>query len=66
MWHNIKNGGGAALIAVGEQVEEQLAAGGVEGNEPQFVDDQQRRPLVALVQPGEGSLVPAGGASSRC
>ena len=50
--------GGAALIAVGEQVEEQLAAGAVEGNEPQFVDDQQRRPLVALVQPGEGSLVP--------
>ena len=41
--------GGAALIAVGEQVEEQLAAGPVEGNEPQFVDDQQRRPLVALV-----------------
>lgn len=31
---------GAALIAVGEQIEEQLAAETVKGREAQFVDDE--------------------------
>ena len=44
---------GAPLVAVGEQVEEQFAAGPVEGHEAEFVDDQQRDTQVALLQAGE-------------
>ena len=40
-------------MAVGEQVEEQFAAGPVEGHEAEFVDDQQRDAQVALMQAGE-------------
>ena len=47
----------APLVAVGEEVEEQLAAGALEGHEAEFVDDQQRDPQVALVQPRERQLV---------
>ena len=32
--------GGATLVTVGEQIEEQLAAGAVEGHEAQLVDDE--------------------------
>ena len=35
-----RDDGGAALIAVGEQIEEQLAADAVEGHEAQLVDDE--------------------------
>ena len=47
----------APLVAVGEQVEEQLSAGALEGHEAELVDDQQRHAQVALVQPGERELV---------
>ncbi len=47
----------ATLVAVGEEVEQQLAAGALEGHEAEFVDDQQRDPQVALMQPGERELV---------
>ena len=48
---------GTALVAVGEQVEEQFAAGAVEVHEAQLVDDQQGDAQVALVQPRERALV---------
>ena len=35
-----RHDGGAALVAIGEQIEEQLAAGAVEGHEAQLVDNQ--------------------------
>ena len=47
----------APLVAVGEEVEQQLAAGALEGHEAELVDDQQRDPQVTLVQPRERELV---------
>ena len=47
----------APLVAVGEEVEQQLAAGALEGHEAEFVDDQQRDPQVTLMQPRERELV---------
>lgn len=41
---------GAAFVAVGEQVEEQLTAGPLEGHEAEFVGDQQGDAQVALMQ----------------
>ena len=35
-----RDDGGAALVPIGEQIEEQLAAGAVEGHEAQLVDDE--------------------------
>ncbi len=48
---------GPPLVAVGEQVEEQFAAGPVEGHEADFIDDQQGNTQVALMQAGERALV---------
>ena len=39
----------APLVAVGEEVEDQLTAGALEGHEAELVDDQQRDPQVALL-----------------
>ena len=36
----VRDDGGAALVAVGDQIEEQLAADAVEGHEAQLVDDE--------------------------
>ena len=48
---------GTPLVAVGEQVEEQLAAGPVEGHEAEFVEDQKGDPQAAQAQAGERALV---------
>ena len=34
-----RDDGGAALVAVGDQIEEQLSAGALEGDEAELVDD---------------------------
>ena len=47
---------GAALVAVGDQVEEQFAAGPVGGDEAQLVDDQQGDAQVALVGARDGAV----------
>ena len=47
----------APLVAVGEEVEQQLAAGALEGHEAELVDDQQRDPQVTLMEPRERELV---------
>ena len=44
---------GAAFVAVGEQVEEQLAAGALERHEAEFVDDQQGDTQLVLMQAGQ-------------
>src|SRR4030095_5182350 len=44
---------GAALVAGGEEIEEQLAAGAVEGDEAELVEDQQLDPLETALEPGE-------------
>ena len=48
----------AALVALGEEVEEELSAGAVEGHEAELVDDQQRYSLVAPGERAERVLVP--------
>ena len=45
------------LREVGEEVEQQLAAGALEGHEAELVDDQQRDPQVTLMEPRERELV---------
>ncbi len=40
----------APFVAVGEEVEEQLATGTVEGHEAELVHNQEGDPLVALMQ----------------
>lgn len=42
-----------SLVAVGDQIEEQLAADAVEGHKPELVDDQDVDPEESLLQPGE-------------
>jgi hypothetical protein len=42
--------GGAALVAVGDQIEEQLAADAIEGHEAELVDDQHLDPQQPLLQ----------------
>jgi hypothetical protein len=49
--------GGAALVAVGQQVKEQLASRAVKGHKPKLVDDEQGDAVVALVQPPEAPVV---------
>ncbi|MCY4618409.1 MAG: hypothetical protein OXD50_07640 [Chloroflexi bacterium] len=48
---------GAPLVAVGEQVEEQLAAGPLEGDEAEFIDDQHGDAQIALMRAGERVFV---------
>ncbi len=40
---------GAPLVAVGKQVEEQLAAGPLEGHEAELINDQQRDAQIVLM-----------------
>ena len=47
----------AALVALGDDLEEQLCAGFAERNEAQLVDDQQIIPGKALLQALEATLV---------
>ena len=49
--------GRAALVAVGEDVEEQLAAGAVEGHEAELVADQQVHSLKPLLQASQLPLI---------
>ena len=49
--------GRAALVAVGEDVEEQLAAGAVEGHEAELVADQEVGPLKPLLEAAQLPLV---------
>ena len=49
--------GRAPFIALGQQIEQQLAAGALERNESQLIDDQQRDFLIALLERGEPPLV---------
>ena len=49
--------GRAALVAVGEDVEEQLAAGAVEGHEAELVADQQVHSLKPLLQAPQLPLI---------
>ena len=44
---------GAALVAVGDQIEEQLAADAIEGHEAQLVDDEDVDAQEPLLQPRE-------------
>jgi len=48
-----RDDGGAALIAIGEQIEEELAADAVEGHEAQLVDDEDIDAEQSLLQPRE-------------
>jgi len=52
------DGGGSRLVPIGEQVEEQLAPGPVEGHKPQFVDDEQVSPLQPPLELTQGTLIP--------
>ena len=52
-----RDGRRALLVAVGEEVEQQLAAGALEGYEAELVDGQQRDPQVTLMEPRERELV---------
>ncbi len=49
--------GRAAFIALGQQIEEQLAAGALERHESQFIDDQKRDFLITLLKRSEPPLV---------
>ena len=48
---------GALLVAIGEEIEEELAAGAVEGHEAQFVDYEKGDALVALVEASQCALI---------
>ena len=45
--------GRPALVALRQQVEEEFTAGAVERHEPQFIHDEQVRPLNLPVEPAE-------------
>ena len=47
----------AAFVAVGEQVDEQFAAGPLEGHEAEFVDDQQGDTQAALMQTSKRAFI---------
>jgi len=49
--------GAAPLVAIGDEVEEQLAAGAIEGHEAEFVDDEQLDPVHPSVEPRELALI---------
>ena len=49
--------GRAAFVALGQQIEEQLAAGALERHESQFIDDQKRDFLITLLKHSEPPLV---------
>ena len=47
----------SSLMTLGEKVEQQLAAGSIERDEPQFIDDQQRSPQEPLVKTSQRANV---------
>ena len=49
--------GRAPFITLGQQIEQQLAAGALERHEAQLIDDQKRDFLIALLERGEPPLV---------
>ncbi len=51
------NDGRPPLVALREQIEEQLTAGALEGHKSQFVHNQKRDLFVALLQAGERAFV---------
>ncbi len=48
---------GAALVAAGEDVEEQLASGAVEGDEAELVADQDVNPVELLLEAAQLPMV---------
>ena len=49
---------GSPLVAVGDQIEEQLAADPIEGHEAELVDDEDVDPQEPLLEPCELARVP--------
>ena len=50
--------GRASFIAIGDQIEQQLAAGAVEGDKPEFVDDQKVDPTQPQLETTEFAVIP--------
>ena len=57
--------GGPALVAVGEEIEEELAAGAVEGDEAGIVDDEEGSAFDLAVEAKPSSRAPLASRRSR-